>query len=109
MVPTGGELTLIEAVGRLGPDFLLFCRSSPIGDVWRDLIDAWHRLRQAVSAGRPPSGIKRRTRTMIVLGADTHKRSIDRRRRGRDRRTAGRADHPGRRPRVPGTVAVGAR
>jgi hypothetical protein len=33
MVPTGGELTLIEAVGRLGPDFLLFCRSSPVGDV----------------------------------------------------------------------------
>jgi hypothetical protein len=42
-VPTGGELTLFEAVGRLGPDFLLFCRSSPVGDVWRDLIDAWQR------------------------------------------------------------------
>src|SRR5215213_10197499 len=34
----GGELTLIEAVGRAGPDFLVFCRSSPVGDVWRDLI-----------------------------------------------------------------------
>ena len=52
-VPTGGELTLIEAVGRLGPDFLLFCRSSPVGDVWRDLIDAWYRLQQAVSARGP--------------------------------------------------------
>src|SRR5215217_2401193 len=31
-VPTGGELTLIEAVGRAGPDFLVFCRSSPVGD-----------------------------------------------------------------------------
>jgi hypothetical protein len=31
-VPTGGELTLFEAVGRW-PDFLLLCRSSPVGDV----------------------------------------------------------------------------
>jgi hypothetical protein len=37
----------------LGPDFLLFCRSSPVGDVWRDLIDAWHRLEQAVSTSAP--------------------------------------------------------
>jgi hypothetical protein len=40
----GGELTLFEAVGRLGPDLHLFCGSSPVGDIWRDLIDAWHRL-----------------------------------------------------------------
>jgi hypothetical protein len=52
-VPSGGELALFEAVGRLGPDLLLFCRSSPVGDVWRDLIDAWQRLQQAVSAGCP--------------------------------------------------------
>jgi hypothetical protein len=32
-VPTGGELTLFEAVGPVGPDFLLLCRSSPVGDV----------------------------------------------------------------------------
>jgi hypothetical protein len=53
MVPTGGELTLFEAVGWARLDFLLLCRSSPVGDVWRDLIDAWHRLEQAVSASRP--------------------------------------------------------
>ena len=52
-VPTGGELTLIEAVGRAGPDFLVFCRSSPVGDLWRDLIDAWQCLQQAVSASCP--------------------------------------------------------
>src|SRR5688500_5311609 len=75
MVPTGGELTVFEAVGRAGPDFLVFCRSSPVGDVWRDLIDAWQCLQQAVSAGRPSVLRSRRTRAMIVLGADTHKRS----------------------------------
>jgi hypothetical protein len=43
--PTGGELTLFEAVGQIcGLTFVLLCRSSPIGDVWRDLIDAWHRV-----------------------------------------------------------------
>jgi hypothetical protein len=30
MVATGGELALFEAVGRW-PDFLLLCRSSPVG------------------------------------------------------------------------------
>src|SRR5215204_1546760 len=75
MVPTGGELTRFEAVGRLEPDFLVFCRSSPVGDVWRDLIDAWQRLQQAVSASCPSVLNDRRTRAMIVLGADTHKRS----------------------------------
>src|SRR5215204_4361699 len=74
MVPTGGELTRFEAVGRLEPDFLVFCRSSPVGDVWRDLIDAWHRLQQAVSA-RYPSPSRKEDEVMIVLGADTHKRS----------------------------------
>jgi hypothetical protein len=44
-VPAGGELTLFEAVGQIcGLTLLLFCRSSPVGDVWRDLIDAWRRL-----------------------------------------------------------------
>jgi hypothetical protein len=33
MVPTGGELTLIEAVGPVGLTGLLLCRSSPVGDV----------------------------------------------------------------------------
>jgi hypothetical protein len=32
-VPTGGELTLFEAVDLSGSDFLLLCRSSPVGDV----------------------------------------------------------------------------
>jgi hypothetical protein len=31
-VPTGGELTLFEAVDPAGSDFLLLCRSSPVGD-----------------------------------------------------------------------------
>src|SRR5215211_3946871 len=41
----------------------------------RDLIGAWHRPQQAVSAGRPTRSKWRWTRSMIVLGADTHKRS----------------------------------
>jgi hypothetical protein len=54
----------------------LLCRSSPVGDVRRDLIGAWQRPQQALSAERPASGWKRMwTRAMIVLGADTHKRS----------------------------------
>src|SRR5215204_2410850 len=75
MVPTGGELTRFEAVGRLEPDFLVFCRSSPVGDVWRDLIDAWQRLQQAVSTRRPPLEHQEEDEVMIVRGADTHKRS----------------------------------
>ena len=74
-VPTGGELTLFEAVGRMWPDLLLLCRSSPVGDVRRDLIGAWQRPQQAVSAGCPTQSRWRWTRSMIVLGADTHKRS----------------------------------
>jgi hypothetical protein len=42
MVPTGGELTLCQAVG-VGPDHLSLCRSSPVGDVRRGLMGAWHR------------------------------------------------------------------
>src|SRR5918999_967245 len=41
----------------------------------RDLIGAWQRPQQAVSAGRPLNQRWRWTRSMIVLGADTHKRS----------------------------------
>ena len=41
----------------------------------RDLIGAWHRPEQAVSAGCPTQSRWRWTRSMIVLGADTHKRS----------------------------------
>ena len=48
--PTGGELTRFQAVGRV-PDCLSLCRSSPVGDVRRDLIEAWPRPKQAVSAG----------------------------------------------------------
>src|SRR5918997_4898341 len=51
----GGELTLFEAVGRRWPDLLLLCRSSPVGDVRRDLIEAWQRPQQALSAERPAS------------------------------------------------------
>jgi hypothetical protein len=31
MVPTGGELTLSLRLSAGGPDFLLLCRSSPVG------------------------------------------------------------------------------
>src|SRR4051794_7692299 len=53
-VPTGGELTRFEAVGPAGPDFLLLCRSSPVGDVRRDLIGAWQRPRASHFASCPP-------------------------------------------------------
>ena len=75
MVLTGGELTLFQAVGPSGSDFLSLCRSSPVKDARRDLIGAWRCPQQAMSAGRPPRPRRRRTRSMIVLGADTHKRS----------------------------------
>src|SRR4029079_19739613 len=42
---------------------------------WRDLIGAWHRPKQAVSAGRPNLVEAEVDEVMIVLGADTHKRS----------------------------------
>src|SRR4029079_6704067 len=42
---------------------------------WRDLIGAWHRPKQALSAGRPLSDRVKGTKAMIVLGADMHKRS----------------------------------
>ena len=42
---------------------------------WRDLIGAWHRPKQAVSAGVSNSVEVEVDRVMIVLGADTHKRS----------------------------------
>ena len=42
---------------------------------WRDLIGAWHRPQQAVSAGHPLSVEVKGDGLMIVLGADTHKRS----------------------------------
>src|ERR1043166_1351069 len=42
---------------------------------WRDLIGAWHRPKQALSAGRPLSIEVKGDKVMIVLGADTHKRS----------------------------------
>src|SRR3954470_19025385 len=41
----------------------------------RDLIGAWHRPQQAMSAGRPLSVEVKGTRAMIVLGADMHKSS----------------------------------
>ena len=41
----------------------------------RDLIGAWHRPQQAVSAGRPLSVKVKGTKAMIVLGADMHKSS----------------------------------
>ena len=53
MVLTGGELTLFEAVDPVGLTSLLLCRSSPVGDVRRDLKGAWQRPQQAVSAGCP--------------------------------------------------------
>jgi transposase len=56
------------------PDFRLLCRSSPVGDVRRDLIGAWQRPQQAVSAGGPPIEVEV-DEVMIVLGADAHKRS----------------------------------
>src|SRR4029079_4582752 len=42
---------------------------------WRDWIGAWHRPKQALSAGRPLSDRVKGTKAMIVLGADMHKRS----------------------------------
>src|SRR3954468_12502249 len=45
------------------------------GIVRRDFIGAWHRPKQAVSAGWSTQLRWRWTRSMIVLGADTHKRS----------------------------------
>ena len=43
MVPTGGELTLFQAVDPVGSYHLSLCRSSPVRDVRRDLIGAWPR------------------------------------------------------------------
>src|SRR5215217_7922333 len=43
-------------------------------DVRRDLIGAWQRPQQAVSAGGPPVEVEVNG-VMIVLGADAHKRS----------------------------------
>ena len=71
----GGELTLFEAVDPSWSDFLLLCRSSPVGDARRDLIGAWHRPKQAVSAGCPLSVEVKGDGLMIVLGADMHKSS----------------------------------
>jgi Transposase len=75
MVPTGGELTLFQAVDPVGSDHLSLCRSSPVRDVRRDLIGAWQRPKQAVSAGRPLSSNLKGDNAMIVLGADMHKSS----------------------------------
>ena len=60
VVRRGGEgrgraascLSLRLSVG-LGSVLVLCCRSSPVGDVWRGLMDAWQRLQQAVSARCP--------------------------------------------------------
>ena len=42
-------------VGPRGLTCFLLCRSSPVGDVRRDLIGAWQRPEQALSAERPAS------------------------------------------------------
>ena len=73
MVPTGGELTLFEAVGRFF--FFFFFFPPPPKDVRRDLKGAWSRPEQAVSAGRPLRPRGEGTQLMIVLGADMHKSS----------------------------------
>ena len=46
-----------------------------VGDARRDLIGAWHRPKQAVSAGCPLSVEVKGDGLMIVLGADMHKSS----------------------------------
>src|ERR687898_2366363 len=72
---TGGELTLSLRLSAVGPDFLLLCRSSPVGDVRCDLIGAWQRPRASLVRRVSTRVNERWTRLMMVLGADTHKRS----------------------------------
>ncbi len=54
MVPTGRRADSLCGCRPVGADLLWLCRSSPVGDVRRDLIGAWQRPQQAVSAGCPP-------------------------------------------------------
>jgi hypothetical protein len=74
-VRTGGELTRFHAVGPWA--WLGFVVSLAAGlDVRRDLIGAWLRPQQGVSAGRPLSQSGRKgDEKMMVLGADLHKGS----------------------------------
>src|SRR5215211_3812978 len=109
MVPTGDELTLFEAVGRAGPDLLLLCRSSPVGDVWRDLIDAWHRLQQAVSARCPFLSMQEDEVNDCARRGHSQALAHGCRDRRRNGRAARRADRPGWAWRVRRVVAVGAR
>jgi hypothetical protein len=74
-VPTGGELTLFEAVGPAGLTCFCCVARRRVGDVWRGLKGAWPRPQQAVSAGRPLHREKKGIELMIVLGADMHKSS----------------------------------
>ncbi len=44
LLPSGADVAAVARGCRPGgPDFLLLCRSSPVGDVRRDLIGAWQR------------------------------------------------------------------
>jgi transposase len=73
-VRTGGELTRFHAVGPWA--WLGFVVSLAAGlDVRRDLIGAWLRPQQGVSAERPLASINEGDEKMMVLGADLHKRS----------------------------------
>ena len=93
------------------PDFLLLCRSSPVGDVRRDLIGAWQRPQQAVSAGRPASGRERTWTRRHDRARGGHPQALAHGRRGRrgDGPGARRQDGRGRCPRVRGAGALGAR
>jgi hypothetical protein len=56
-------------------DFLLLCRSSPVGDVRRDLKGAWPAPSKPCPPGVHFNREKKGTQLMIVLGADMHKSS----------------------------------
>src|SRR3954447_16798135 len=71
----GGELTRIEAVGRSGLTVSCCVARRRSGMSRRDLIGAWQRPEQAVSAGRPLSDQVKGDEGDDRARCDMHKRS----------------------------------
>src|SRR3954454_5486129 len=94
---TGGELTLFQAVGPSGLTTFRCVARRRSRDVRRDLIGAWQRPQQAVSAGDPPVEVEVNTGDDRARGGRSQALAHDRRGLSDDGRVGWRADGPGRR------------
>src|SRR5215203_6935611 len=109
-VPTGRRAdSLLRLSTRTGSDFLLLCRSSPVGDVRRDLIGAWHRPQQALSAGCLPRSKEEDETDDGARRGHAQALAHDRRGFRGDRRNARREDGGCRGPRLRGAADLGTR